>query len=341
MTRAALPPTPEPLIDMILGLHVAGIVRAGVALGVFDRIAAGDREAAAIAAAVDADVRGTRILLDALTAVGLLERADGYRLAPTADAFLVTGRDSYLGGMVDILAGPWAWTGFPRLAEAVRHGTSLADEVWETPGHEFWETFSPSSVGAVAGPGAQALAELIEPWAAARESLDILDVACGSGLFSLTQAARHPRAHATLLDSQEVLDLAKERIDRLELADRTGFIAGDAFEVPLAGPYDLVVVSHLFHHFSEERCAELLSRLAPALKPDGRLVVHEFISGADPSQTPFPYLFSAIMLTSTAEGEAHSFGTYDRLLRGAGFTSPEVHPGQGMPSHFLISGRAS
>lgn len=72
----------------------------------------------------------------------------------------------------------------------------------ETPGHEFWETFSPSSVGAVAGPGSQALAELIEPWVGTRDSLDILDVACGSGLFSLSQAARHPKARVTLLEGR-------------------------------------------------------------------------------------------------------------------------------------------
>jgi C-methyltransferase len=195
-------------------------------------------------------------------------------------------------------------------------------------------------VGAISGPGSQALAELIEPWASPRDSLDILDVACGSGLFSLTQAAQHPKAHATLLDSAKVLDLTKDAIERLDLAERTSFIAGDAFEVPLAGPYDLIIVSHLFHHFSEERCLTLLSRLAAALKPDGRLVIHEFISGAAPTTTPFPYLFSVIMLTSTGEGEAHSLDTYEQLLRESGFTSPEVHPSQGMPSHFLIAGRA-
>lgn len=331
--------SPEPLMGMMQGLHVTGIVQAAVELGIFAQIADGKRQASAIASALDADPRGTRILLDALAAIGLLERNDGYHLTPLAETFLVSGRSSYLGDMFKVLAGPWAWAGYQRLAEAVRSGTTVADKPWETPGHEFWETFSPSSVGAMSGPGARALAELIEPWAGSRDSLDILDVACGSGLFSLTQAARHPKAHATLLDSAEVLDLTKEAIGRLDLAERTSFIAGDAFEVPLAGPYDLIIVSHLFHHFSEERCSTLLSRLGTALKPDGRLVIHEFISGAAPSETPFPYLFSVIMLTSTGQGEAHSLDTYERLLREAGFTSPEVHASQGMPSHFLVAGR--
>jgi salicylate hydroxylase len=318
----------------------AEVLKAGVDLGVFDQIGGGNRQATTVADALGTDHRGTRILLDAMTAIGLLGRHDGYHLTPLAETYLVSGRPSYLGGMVDILAGPWAWEGNPRLAEAVKRGTSLAEQLWETPGHEFWEIFSPSSVGAVAGPGSLALAELIEPWVGTRDSLDILDVACGSGLFSLNLAARHPKARVTLLDSPEVLDLAKEAIERLDLTERTNFIPGDAFEVPLAGSYDLIVVSHLFHHFSRERCAELLSRLAPVLKPDGRLVIHEFVSGAEPAETPFPYLFSVIMLTSTGAGEAHSLETYQQLLRESGFTSPEVHPGWGMPSHFLISERA-
>ena len=333
--------SPEPLMQMIQGLHVTGIVKAGVELGVFGQISDGNRQADSIASALGTDPRGTRILLDALAALGLLERRDGYHLTPLSGSYLVPGQQTYLGDMVKILAGPWAWTGFPRLAEAVRRGSTLTDQPWETPGHEFWETFSPSSVGAISGPGSQALAEVIEPWANERDSLDILDVACGSGLFSLTQAARHPNAHVTLLDSPEVLSLTKDTIEQMDLAERTGFIAGDAFEVPLGGPYDQIVVSHLFHHFSEERTLTLLSRLATALKPDGRLVIHEFISGGAPTETPFPYLFSVIMLTSTAEGEAYSLDTYERLLREAGFTSPEVYPSQGLPSHFLISGKAA
>ncbi len=38
-----------------------------------------------------------------------------------------------------------------------------------------------------------------------------------------------------------------------------------------------------FHHFSEERCLELMRRLAGALKAGGRLVIHDFISGARPA----------------------------------------------------------
>lgn len=86
--------------------------------------------------------------------------------------------------------------------------------------HEFWETFASSSTG-IAGPGSHALAELVEEWAGQRESLDILDIACGSGLYSLTLAAQHPLARATLLDWANVLEHTEVNVDRLGLRERT------------------------------------------------------------------------------------------------------------------------
>lgn len=331
--------SPEPLMQMIHGLQVTAILRAGVQLGVFDQISNGNNRASSIATAVGADQRGTRILLDALTAIGLLERNDGYRLTPLADTFLVARRPSYLGGMVNILAGSWTWTAYQRLADAVRHGGTVLDQHAETPGHEFWETFAPSSIG-VAAPAAHALAELLRGWAGQRESLKILDIACGSGLYSLTLAAEHPMARATLLDWANVLERTKDNVDRLGLRESASFIDGDVFNVELGGPYDVIIASHIFHHFSEERCLELMRRLAEALKPDGRLVIHEFISGSRPADEPFPYLFSVIMLAWSHAGEAYSLDTYQRLLHEAGFSPPKVHDSQGMPSRFLITGPA-
>ncbi len=333
--------SPEPLMQIIQGLQATAILKAGVQLGIFDQISKGNGRASSVAAAVGADERGTRILLDALAALGLLLRddSDGYRLGPLAEAFLVTDRPSYLGGMVNILAGSWTWTEYPRLAEAVVRGGTILDQHAETPGHEFWETFAPSSTG-IAAPAAQALAELLRGWVGQRESLDILDIACGSGLYSLTLAAQHPTAQATLLDWSNVLERTKDNVDRLGLRERTNFIDGDVFTVALGGPYDVIIASHIFHHFSAQRCQELMRRLAEVLKPDGRLVIHEFVSGSPPADDPFPYLFSVIMLAWSPAGEAYSLDTYRRLLHDTGFSPPEVHKSQGMPSRFLIAERA-
>jgi C-methyltransferase len=335
-------PSPEPLLRMIQGLQVTAILRTGVELGIFDLLAAGPRSAAEVASEVGASERGTRILLDGLTALGLVEGdRDGYGLTPLADSYLVTGRPTYLGGSTRLMAADWAWQGWARLEEAVRGGGSILEAHAEIPEHEFWETFAPSSVG-LAQPKSEALAELLSPWAAQRPTLDVLDVACGSGLYSLTLAAWQKHARVTLLDWSNVLALTQENVQRLGLGDRTSVIEGDAFTVPLGGPYDLIVASHIFHHFSEQRCLELLRRLAAVLKPDGRLAIHEFTAQSDrPAEEPVPYLFSVLMLMWTREGEAYPVSTYRRLLETAGFAAPEVHESPGMATRFLIAGRSA
>jgi len=342
VTPGEQPPSPEPIMRMIQGLQTTAILKAGVELGVFDRVAAGAHDVQSLAAAIGASERGTRILLDGLAALRLLETADdGYRLTPLADTYLVSGRRMYLGGSTEIMASDLAWRFWADLAEAVRRGGTVLDEHAETPGHEFWETFAPSSVG-LATPASQALAELLAPWAGRRSDLDVLDVACGSGLYSLTLAAAQEHARVTLLDWANVLALTRANVERLGLTGRTGVIEGDVFTVPLGGPYDLVVASHIFHHFSEKRCLELLRRLAGVLKPDGRLAIHEFTAETErPEDEPVPYLFSVLMLAWTPAGEAYPVSTYRRLLREAGFAAPEVHRIPGMATRFVIADRAS
>lgn len=144
VTALAPPLSPEPLMQMIQGMQVTGIVQAAVGLNVFDRIAYGDDSVDDVAAAVRADRRATRILLNALVALDLLELdadAGTYALAPLADAFLVSNRPHYLGGMLDLMAGAPAWAAYPRLAESVRAGGTILGEHGDLPAAECWTTF--------------------------------------------------------------------------------------------------------------------------------------------------------------------------------------------------------
>jgi C-methyltransferase len=334
--------TPEPIMQALQGFQVSAILMTGLELGVFDQIAKGEDDPESIARTIGADERGTRILLDALAAVGFLSPNDGrYGLTPVADAFLVSDSPAYLGGMANILGDEWQWHAFMRLGEAVRNGGTVLEEHAETPGHAWWETFA-RSIGGFATPAAEGLAAILAPWAKDRETLEILDVACGNGKYSMAVAAQNENARITLLDWPNVLEVTRGYVEENGMADRTSYIAGDMFEVPLGGPYDLVITSHVYHHFSEERCVELLKRLADALEPGGRLAIQDFMAGdAPPAEDPFPRLFSVIMLVWTREGEAYPVSAYERMLPAAGFGRPEVFRPPGAPTSFMVAERAA
>jgi C-methyltransferase len=168
----------------------------------------------------------------------------------------------------------------------------------------------------------------------------VLDVARGSGLYGLNIAKTHPGSRLTLLDWSNVLEQARGNVARFGLTDRTTYIDGDAFETDLGGPYDLIVASHFFHHFSEERCLQALERFAVALKPGGRIAINEFTAAAaNPADDPFPAVFSVVMLAWTREGSAYPVSDYQRWLAETGFAAPELHDGRGMPSRFIIAER--
>lgn len=327
------------LFAMMQAYKNTSVLRSGIELGVFDLLV--ERATAEqVAASVGADSRGIRILLNALAALRLV-RTDGQQfwLAEGVEQLLVRSRSEYAGDMIRVFASDWEWDALKRLSEAVRSGGTVMDAHAETPEYRYWEDFA-RYAPVVAQPTAEVLAGALEPWALARPTLDVLDVAAGHGVYGFTVAQRFRNARVWALDWKNVLQVTLEQANRFGVRDRTRFIAGDMFEVALGGPYDLVLVTNVLHHFAEERAIALLRRAASVLKPDGRLGLVGFTtSDALPEQDPAPHLFSVLMLAWTSHGEVHSRQTYLRMLAASGFDDVAMHGVPELPFHVILAAR--
>ncbi len=326
------------ILQMLQGYQISAVLRTGIQLGVFDALASGPSDPKKVADAIEADPRGTRILLDSLTALGMLDKSnDVYRLTEPARTHLVKDSPGYLGDLSYLFAADQLWDGLKLLPGAVRKGGTVMERHAETPEHPFWEDFARYS-GAMAAPASEAVANLLGSWAASRKTLDILDVACGTGLFGFTLASQQPHARVAALDWTTVLPITRGYAERLGVMDRVSFIEGDMFEVSPGGPYDVMIFSHILHHFSEQRGIELLKRYAGAARPGARIVIHEFVldepTGPD---SLAPHLFSILMLAWTPQGEVYPASVYGRMLAEVGFGKPETHAIEGMLSRILIS----
>ncbi|MDF5753655.1 class I SAM-dependent methyltransferase [Spongiactinospora sp. TRM90649] len=331
----------ESLFGMMQAYKVTSLLKTAVSMGVFDHLAAGPASADTVARGLGCAPRGMRILLNALAAVGLAEERDGhYALPPGAEPLLVSGSPAYLGDMVKVMSSDWEWDALKRLDDAVRRGGTVMEVHAETPGYEYWEDFAAYAV-AVARPTADVVADALKSWASGRDTMDVLDVACGHGLYGLTLAQRNPQAQVWALDWPNVLTQVDRHADQAGVADRVHHVPGDMFEVPLGGPYDVILVTNVLHHFSEEKAGELLARLAPALRPDGKIVLVGFTLGDEnPADDPAPHLFSILMLAWTFEGEVHSIEAYDRMLTRAGFTGGRRHDVPGLAFRVLVASRS-
>jgi C-methyltransferase len=241
---------------------------------------------------------------------------------------------------MQLLGTPVMWQGYERLAEAVRGGGTVLGEHAEVPDFTLWKRFAQHTTG-VAAQGGRALTKLLSERLAASAELRVLDVACGTGLYGLTVAREFPRASLTCLDWEHVLAYTRTHAERLGVAERVTYVPGDMFNVELGGPYDLVIASHVFHHFDDQRSSMLLRRLARVTRPGGLMAVHDFmITNDPPAADPAPYLFATTMLMSTRHGDTYTVERYARLLEGAGFGAPQERTLPRMPTRFLFAERS-
>jgi ubiquinone/menaquinone biosynthesis C-methylase UbiE len=159
----------------------------------------------------------------------------------------------------------------------------------------------------------------------ARQSLRILDVAAGHGLFGITIAERYPQAHITALDWANVLAVAEENARRANVTSRYALLPGSAFEVEWGGAYDLVLLTNFLHHFDTAGCVRLAAKALAALAPGGRALTLEFIPEPDRITPPSTAGFALVMLASTAHGDAYTFAEYQQIFARAGFQRSEFH----------------
>jgi C-methyltransferase len=328
---------PAAIFQMFQAAQVTAILSAGVQLGIFAALAGGARRSAAeVGERVRCPPRSTRILLDALAVVGLIAKEhDAYQLSPLAEEHLVPGKPMYVGDAAGIFGNPMMWTAMGRLSEAVKSGGTVLSEHAETPKNPFWETFAQSSAW-MAFPSAGALEEIVGEYLGSKPKARVLDIAAGSGIYGYTLSKRK-NVELTLLDWPNVLAETRGWGKRLGAQmERVRFLEGNLFEVDYRGPYELILLSHVYHHFDPETCLSLTRKVAGALAPGGRVAIQEFVSSPELSN-PAATMFSIIMLGWTKKGEAYTEADYSRWFTASGLKPPSLHPIVGLPTSWLVT----
>ena len=117
---------------------------------------------------------------------------------------------------------------------------------------------------------------------ALRETVDaqrpqaVLDIACGTGDFSLAIARRmHPDSRITGLDlSEGMLAVMREKVAKAGLSERVSCLQGDCEEMPFAdGSFDVATIAFGIRNFEHRDAA--LREILRVLRPGGRLVILE------------------------------------------------------------------
>ncbi|MFZ0395029.1 MAG: methyltransferase dimerization domain-containing protein [Terracidiphilus sp.] len=120
-THAAAP-TPEAILQIGLGFWASKTLFSAIEMELFTELARRPEGLEAVQARLGLHSRSARDFLDALVALGLLERQNGiYSNTPAADIFLDKHKPSYIGGILE-MANQRLYDHWAHLTEALRTG---------------------------------------------------------------------------------------------------------------------------------------------------------------------------------------------------------------------------
>src|ERR1700730_3896930 len=124
--------------------HTAAL-RGAIELDLFTAIAEGSTSVDGIAKRIQASEKGTRVLCDYLTIIGLLTKQAGQDgLTPDTAMFLNRHSPAYMGTVSRFIGMPELTSQFDDLAEVVRKGGTLHDQGTIAPDNPIWVEFARS-----------------------------------------------------------------------------------------------------------------------------------------------------------------------------------------------------
>ncbi|MER7009461.1 class I SAM-dependent methyltransferase [Dactylosporangium sp. NPDC000555] len=337
-----IPVTRRSILEHLLAYKRTAVLRTALELRLFDAVQAGHATPAAVGAATGVPERSVRVLLAALAAAGLVVEDGGadapqYGLPDGAERLLVSTSADYAGGAALVAASQLEWESMGRLTGIVRAGTTPLPVDAGSAGFPYWQDFAEHGTFAthqVADAVTDAVAGVVDDSA----PLHVLDLGCGHAIFGLALARRFPGARLTAFDRDDILPHARKNGAATGLSSRTTFVAGDAFQTDLGGPYDVVVLANLLPQFDPHDGVRLLRRAATVLAPGGRVVVAGFTVGDDePAREYGARMLSLLMLAWTRGGEVPTSPGYLRMLAAAGLDEVEAHDLPGLPSRLFLA----
>lgn len=307
-------------LSRLASAHVeARIIQAALQAGIFDALKSGTRTADAVAASLDTDRRATELLLNALTALRILEKqGTAFALGAIARKYLVKDSPQYFGGMVQFDASLWeAWG---RLGEALRSGKPVRPpDMFQGDARET-RLFVEAMDSLVRARGDAEIVTSILDWKNVRE---MLDIGSGPATYPIHFCRRVPHLQVTVFDLPGTIELTATFVEAAGLSQRIRLIAGDYRTDSIPGRYDLIFLSNIIHGESYEENERLMTKISANLTPTGRIVVKDHILSEDRTSPAVGAIFSVLMLLSTREGRCYSFGEVKNWMVAAGMRRVE------------------
>jgi SAM-dependent methyltransferase len=317
ITREAWP-SRSALLEMAGAFRVPCVLGAAAELDVWSVLGDDRLTAEEIAGRLDADLRATRMLLDALAALRVLAKsADRYSVPAELKPLLTAGMPQTALPMIH--HGMNIHRNWAQLAWVVKAGIPAPRQA-SIRGFDADRAAFIAAMHVVSGPIAGDVVAQLAPL----EFRHVLDVGGASGTWTIAFLRAVEGARATIFDLPDAIRQARDRFAGTDLADRVAFAAGDFYRDELPPGADFAWLSAIIHQHSREESRSLFAKIFRALEAGGRIGIRVIVMEPCRTRPVVGALFAINMLVNTDRGGTYTFAEIAEDLQAAGFRDPEL-----------------
>jgi len=318
---------PDHIMQVGLGFWASKVLLSAVEMGLFTELAKGPTEWNDLAPRLGLHSRSARDYLDALVALGFLQRSDGvYANTPETDFFLDRHKPSYIGGMLE-MANSRLYGFWNHLTEALRTGRPQNESKEDSGSSPFTNLYADparleeflAAMSGVSHNANLAIAKKV-PW---RNYATYADVGTAQGDLAVQIALANPHLKGIGFDLPQVGPIFERYAAANGVSDRLRFEPGDFFTDALP-QVDVITMGHILHDWGLEHKKMLIGKAYDALNSGGALVVYDAIIDDDRSKNVFGLLMSLNMLIETPAGFDYSGGDCIGWMKEVGFRDAHV-----------------
>ncbi len=315
--------TPESIFGIARSFMECRLLLTGVELNLFSLVASAPLSAEEITDKIKGDLRATTILLDALSALGFIEKQDNhYRTVPSLVPLLSDAEPTSI--LPGLQHSAHLWQTWSRLTNIALQGGSAQKGA---PG--FTDNRLSAFIGAM-HVGAAGAADGIVAAISPGPTKALIDIGGGSGTYTIAFLKASPEVKATIFDLPPVVEMARKRILEAGLLDRVKLVPGDFYKEALPPGHDLALLSAIIHQNSLEQNNALYQNIYQALDSGGRIVIRDHVMDPDRTKPVSGAIFAVNMLVNTPGGGTYTFEEIKEGLTKAGFDRVRLMQTQGM-----------
>ena len=320
-------PRPDQILQVGTGFWASKILLSAVELELFTELAKHPKTLPELSARLGLHARSARDFLDALLALGFLERRDGtYYNTPATDLFLDKRKASYMGGILE-MANNRLYSHWGHLTTALRTGEPQNETRTEGGNNSFTTLYADPArlrgfLRAMTGVSRGANIAIAKkfPWTKYKSAVD---VGTAQGDLITQVALANPNIAGIGFDLPEVAPIFEDYVADNGLSDRLRFHPGSFWDTPIPNA-DVIMMGHILHDWDLEEKRLLIRKAFEALAVGGALIVYESIIDDDRSTNAFGLMMSLNMLIETRGGFDYTGADCIGWMKEAGFRETRV-----------------